>query len=134
VHQLVETQVKVRPNDVAVTAWDGDFTYDELYNYSLRLAHHLVALGAGPDRAVCLCMDKSKWAIVSLLAILQSGSAITPLGTRHPLDRIDTIVAQAKSSLILVDSSQRERLVGIASMSDVNLVTVDVHILDGLPL
>ncbi|KAF2157224.1 acetyl-CoA synthetase-like protein [Myriangium duriaei CBS 260.36] len=119
VHSLVNGLVKEssvdRPHATAIAAWDGDMTYHELDVRSTALAKYLNSLGAGPEQMVAVCMSKSKWAVVSMLAILKSGAAVVPLGTNHPISRIRLIVRDTACSIILTDAAQAERLTSVAS-------------------
>ena len=59
IHEVIQDQVLKRPTAQAVCAWDGNFTYGELDQFSSRLASRLVELGVGPEVRVPLCFDKS---------------------------------------------------------------------------
>lgn len=41
-HDLILEQCRMRPNEMAVYSWDGNLTYKELDDLSLRLARYLV--------------------------------------------------------------------------------------------
>ncbi|KAL6231349.1 hypothetical protein BDW75DRAFT_243990 [Aspergillus navahoensis] len=129
IHDLVQDQVRSRPTAVAVDAWDGRLTYAELASQSMRLAQHLTTShGVGPEQSIGLCMDKSKWAVVAMLAILYAGGAVLPLSGSQPLPRLQGIVEDAQARVILVDASQAARLTGI----DRPLVIVDSTIVENL--
>ncbi|KAL4865749.1 hypothetical protein BDV12DRAFT_174019 [Aspergillus spectabilis] len=130
IHELVDKQVLAQPQAPAVCAWDGDLSYGELANYASRLAHQLVGLGVGPEKKVGLCMDKSRWAVVAMLATLQAGGAIVPLGISHPISRIETIVQDSAAKVILVDEQQQRRLAGLRT--DISRVTVSLELLEQL--
>ena len=66
---LIELQSKRYPCNDAVCAWDGSFTYEELDRRATVLAKRLVALGVSVGSYVPLMFEKSKWHIVSLLAV-----------------------------------------------------------------
>lgn len=66
---LIELQSKRHPNDEAVCAWDGSFTYEELDRRATVLAKGLVVLGVSIGSYVPLMFEKSKWHMVSLLAV-----------------------------------------------------------------
>lgn len=110
VHQLIQSMVNRQPNAPAVRAWDGALSYATLWGASCRLAHSLVDLGVGPEVTVGVCMDKSLWAMVSMLAVLQAGGVVVALGTQHPLVRLKAILTDAVIKVTLVDNKQAERL------------------------
>jgi non-ribosomal peptide synthetase component F len=70
VHELVVHLALETPNAPAVCSWDGDLTYQQLIDNATKLAHYLVDAGAGPNVAVPVVLDKSRWAPVALLAVL----------------------------------------------------------------
>lgn len=110
IHELVQTMVERQPHAQAVSSWDGQMSYAALSRTACRLAHHLFSLGVGPEVTVGVCMDKSLWAMVSMLAILQSGGVVVALGTQHPMSRIETIIADANIKIVLADKRQARRL------------------------
>ncbi len=128
IHELVQTMVDRQPHAQAVSSWDGELSYAALSKTACRLAHHLVSLGVGPEVTVGVCMDKSLWAMVSMLAILQSGGVVVALGTQHPLSRIETIVADAGISVTLIDKAQAKRLQGVP-----HPIVVDQSFVEQLP-
>ncbi|KAF3389814.1 Nonribosomal peptide synthetase dtxS1 [Talaromyces pinophilus] len=127
-HDRVREQARARAEATAVCAWDGELTYGQLDAQAEQVAHHLVTLGVGPEVMVALCMDKSKWAVVAMLAILKAGGAVVPLGTQHPITRIEGVIRDTAATIILVDAGQAERLAGQAP----HLVTVDAMLIDRL--
>ncbi|KAH6649115.1 hypothetical protein BKA67DRAFT_662034 [Truncatella angustata] len=113
IHDLVQKMVDEQPHAQAISAWDGDLTYAELNETASRLSHHLVNIGVGPEVTVGVCMDKSLWAMVSMLAILQAGGVVVALGPQHPLTRIEAIITDADIRVTLVDKAQAQRLQGV---------------------
>ena len=114
IHHLVHKTTERQLHAPAIHAWDGDFTYDELHRAASGLAHHLVDLGVGPEQTVALCMDKSRWAVVAMLAILQAGGTVLPVGVQHPMARVEATLLNAGTTILLVDMKQAERLDNIA--------------------
>jgi amino acid adenylation domain-containing protein/non-ribosomal peptide synthase protein (TIGR01720 family) len=90
-----------QPNAMTVSAFDGEFTYAELKDLACRLAQELVKLGAGPGQLVPACLDKSKWAIVAIMAILISGAGYVPLSTMDAVPQHQHIITDCKASIIV---------------------------------
>lgn len=72
VHDLIKQQVSLSLQAEAICSWDGSMTYTVLDEISSRLAHRLMELGVGPEIIVPFCFEKSKWAVVSVLAIMKA--------------------------------------------------------------
>lgn len=100
-HDLIQSRVLEQPNQPAVCAWDGDLSYRELDALASRLACGLAARGVGPEILVPLCFEKSKWIIVSMLAVLKAGGAFVSLDPSQPQSRLCDIVKQTRAGLIL---------------------------------
>ncbi|KAJ5618098.1 hypothetical protein N7537_003212 [Penicillium hordei] len=130
VHHLVADQINQRPDTTAICAWDGNLTYKELANYANQLAWYLEGLQVGAENMVGVCMDKSKWAGVAMLAILQAGGVVVPLGVAHPKARLTGILEDTRTKIVLVDAKQRGRL---STLPDVQLVVVDESLLQRFP-
>ncbi|KAI9900502.1 hypothetical protein N3K66_004764 [Trichothecium roseum] len=128
-HHLVRSVVCSQPASPAICAWDGDFTYQELQSHARTLGHYLSSLGVGPEVRVGLCMDKSKWTVVSMLAILESGGVVVLLGTQYPVDRLQAIIQDCGARVILTNAAHTERLSG----SGPSIVGVDETLLASIP-
>ncbi|OAL51558.1 acetyl-CoA synthetase-like protein [Pyrenochaeta sp. DS3sAY3a] len=102
-------QVDSQPNAIAVTAFDGEFTYAELRERASQLAQELIKLGAGPETLVPICLDKSRWAIVGIMGILIAGAAYVPLSPEYPEARLRQIIQSCKATIVLCSSSYEER-------------------------
>ncbi|KAF1998930.1 amino acid adenylation [Amniculicola lignicola CBS 123094] len=106
VHELVHKQAKLRPHSLAVDAHDGTWTYAELDEASNRVAHCLVQIGIRPEDVVPLCFEKSKYAIVGILAVLKAGAAFVFLDPSHPVDRRQYITSEVEAKVIVCSPSQ----------------------------
>ena len=88
VHDLVATRAAASPDAMAVVAGDQQISYGQLDQRANRLAHHLRAMGAGPDVVVGLCLKRSAELVVGALAILKAGAAYLPLDPASPPERL----------------------------------------------
>lgn len=113
-HDIISQQAARRPEAVAVDGWDATFTYAELERLSEQLANHLSSLGVGPEVLVPICLDKSSWAVVAILATLKAGGASVALNPAHPTDRLQTILRETAAKIVLVGPQYRDMFKGKA--------------------
>src|SRR5712671_5701431 len=73
--ELFAAQAAQTPEAVAVMCGGESFTYGELNDRANRLAHHLRALGVGPETLVGLCVGRSLDLVVGLIGIIKAGGA-----------------------------------------------------------
>nr|AEV21228.1 lysergyl peptide synthetase subunit 2 LPS2 [Periglandula ipomoeae] len=103
------------PSALAVCAWDGNFSYEELNGLSIGLMHYLGDLGIGPEVFVPILFEKSRWAIIAMLGVMNAGGAFVLLDPAHPQERLRSICDKISARLIVSSSQQAElaaRLVG----------------------
>ncbi|MHA6757718.1 non-ribosomal peptide synthase/polyketide synthase [Streptacidiphilus sp. PAMC 29251] len=93
--EMFAEQVAQRPDAVALVFADTRLSYAELDERANRLAHALIARGAGPERVVALALPRSIELIVAEVAVLKSGAAYLPVDADYPADRIAYMLADA---------------------------------------
>ncbi|MFD9194747.1 amino acid adenylation domain-containing protein [Streptomyces phaeochromogenes] len=96
-------QVRQRPGQCAVVADDAELDYATLDRRANRLAHALIARGAGPDRVVGLHAGRTAELVIGVLGILKSGAAYLPLDPGQPPERLTAMVSDAAPVLVLTD-------------------------------
>src|SRR5262249_24775166 len=97
-----------------------ELNYAELNTRANRLAHYLVAQGAGPETLVGICMERSLEMVVGILGILKSGAAYVPLDPDYPAERIAYMLTDA-GARILVTSTKVENIAPEASVERIYL-------------
>ena len=103
-------QLARTPEAVALT-FDGlSLTYRELDEAANRLAHLLVAFGAGPGQYVALLFSRSAEAIVAILAVLKTGAAYLAIDPAHPDARIEFMLADTVPIAAVTTAGLRPRL------------------------
>ncbi|KAL8819210.1 MAG: hypothetical protein Q9223_002309 [Gallowayella weberi] len=118
VHEIIKEQSCKRPNATpAICSWDGDLTYTKLISLSTRLSNQLSALGVGPESYVPICFEKSLWAVVAMLGVLQAGGAFVPLEPTHPDDRLNFIISDVNAHLILSSAKHSKRFAGYSGVT-----------------
>ena len=110
IHALFERQAEETPNAVAVRTEQESVTYRELNERANRLAHHLLALGVGPEVLVGVLLERSVEMIVALLGVLKAGGAYVPLDPQYPAQRMSFIVEDTRAPVLLTSEALRGRL------------------------
>ncbi|WP_176732390.1 MULTISPECIES: non-ribosomal peptide synthetase, partial [unclassified Streptomyces] len=103
-------QVERHPDTVALVFEDERYTYAELDERANRLAHALIARGAGPEHVVALALPRSAELIVAEVAVLKSGAAYLPVDLDYPADRIAYMLADAEPVCLLTTADSLEAL------------------------
>ncbi|MBB4677123.1 non-ribosomal peptide synthase/polyketide synthase [Crossiella cryophila] len=101
--ETFQTRAAQFPDRTALVFGDTSFTFAELNARANRLAHHLIGLGAAPERLVALRMRRSAEFVIALLAVLKTGAAYLPVDPDQPADRIDFLLGDANPVLVLTD-------------------------------
>ena len=105
-------QVARTPQAVALTFGDRSWTYQELDAAANRLAHWLVAHGAGPGECVGLLAERSAQAIIAILAVLKTGAAYVPIDPGLPAARIEFMLTDAAPIAVITTTGLAGRLDG----------------------
>lgn len=101
VHELIQAQVKVRPDAIAVFEGDERVTYRELDQRANELALRLQASGIREDLPVGLCMRRSADFVIGALGILKAGAAYVPLDPSYPKNRLAMLLQDSGVSLVV---------------------------------
>ena len=107
---LIEAQVGQRGDAIALVCEDTTLSYAALNARANRLAHLLIAQGAGPEQIVALALPRSAELIIGLLAIVKSGAAYLPLDPDYPADRLAFMIADAKPTCLITSDAIARRL------------------------
>ncbi|KAG6153319.1 NRPS protein [Claviceps purpurea] len=133
VHELIATTTRQQPEAQAVCAWDGNWTYAELDKLSSHLAYSLVDSGVGPGVVVPLCIEKSRWMPVAMMAVMKAGGASLALDYAQPEDRLRSIVDQVSPIVMLTSIANQELARRLSPHSSVVVVVVSEHCLGSRP-
>jgi non-ribosomal peptide synthetase component F len=112
---LFAAQVAASPDAPALifeqgTGEHASMPFAELDARSNQLARHLISLGCGPDHIVAVLLDRSPQLIVAMLAVLKAGAAYLPLDPELPTSRLQFMLADSQTRLLLSDGSHLDRL------------------------
>ncbi|MEN1935220.1 amino acid adenylation domain-containing protein [Paenibacillus sp. 102] len=107
VHELFEEQVSKTPENIALVFQETKLTYRELNEKANQLANLLREKGITRNEFVAIMVDRSIEMIVGVLAIIKAGAAYVPIDYSYPIDRIEHMLEDSKSKILLTQSGLR---------------------------
>jgi len=110
IHHLFEAQAARTPEAVAMIYGTKRITYRELDEASNRFANYLVEEGVGPETMVGVCLERTPWIVIGLMAILKAGGAYVPFDPSYPRQRLAFMLEDARISLVLTENALAEVL------------------------
>ncbi|NOQ24319.1 MAG: amino acid adenylation domain-containing protein, partial [Bacteroidales bacterium] len=110
IHQLFEEQVAKTPDNIAVSNDGNSLTYSGLNKKANHIAQHLLKIGINRDDIVTIFLDRSIETVYSMLGVLKSGGAYLPLDPDYPDDRIDFILNDSRSKIVISTKDFSERI------------------------
>ena len=88
--------------DGIVLECDGvSWSNRQLADYARSLAQRLVSMGLQPGGLVAICVDRSPEMLGAVLAVMLAGGAYVPLDPRHPQERLQMVLDDAGTSILL---------------------------------
>lgn len=122
---LFAEQVRRVPEKVAVSFGNESWTYQELDSRSEELADVLREVGVAPEVPVPFYLERGFEMVTSVLAILKAGGYYVPLDSSYPESRLQLILAEAESPVLLTCPSLRDNLSRLPEASSRQLLEVD---------
>ncbi|RFM33506.1 non-ribosomal peptide synthase/polyketide synthase [Chitinophaga silvisoli] len=99
---LFEEQVAMFPANIAVVYEDRQLSYAALNEVANQLAHYLKQnYEVHPDTLIGICLERSEWMVISILAILKAGAAYVPVDPDYPAERIDYILEDSQCKVMI---------------------------------
>ena len=128
---LLAEQVNATPDALALVFGATQLTYAELDTRANKLAHWLQSQGVGPDVPVAVSAERSVELVVALLGVIKAGGAYLPLDPDHPRERLQGMLADSASPLLLTQAHLLDTWAG--GDADVPVHALESLALDSLP-
>lgn len=110
IYQLFEAQVEQNPNNIALIFKDQQLSYRELNEKANQLGRLLRAKGVKADSIVGIMTERSLETVIGIMAVLKAGGAYLPVDPEYPEDRIEYMLTDSGTSILLT----QKRLAGRA--------------------
>ena len=122
---LFEQQVEHSPSALAITFEGDSISYGELNRRANQLAHHLLALGVGPEDLVGICLERGTGMVMALIAVMKAGGAYLPIDPDYPTARIDGMLADAQPVCLITEEWLAENRIAIEGCAETNPADAD---------
>jgi amino acid adenylation domain-containing protein len=109
---LIEKQVSLSPDRIAIICRSASITYVELNERSNRLAHFLRRKGIKEQTLIPVCLNRNIDLVVAILAILKAGCAYVPVDPEYPADRISFLFEDSNAAFVLGSTGTKEKIQG----------------------
>ena len=119
---LFGQQVIKTPLRRALSFGNEALTYRQLDEKSNQLAHYLKSRGVKREELVPVCIERSVDLIVAILGVLKAGGAYVPLDPEYPTGRIQFILQDTASNLVLCN---RNCMNNLGSLENQLVVVMD---------
>jgi amino acid adenylation domain-containing protein len=130
-HEWFDEQAARTPEAAALWHAGRICTYAELWRRSNQLGHFLRRAGVGPETIVGVCAERSLEMVVGLLGVLKAGGAYLPLDPDYPPARLEFMVEDARTPLLLTQEALLARLPELGA--DVLCLDRDWERIEGCP-
>ncbi len=107
---LFREQVNRTPDNIALTFKGQQMSYRELDEKSSRLGALLIGEGIGANDVVGLFVERSMETVIGMLGILKAGGAYVPIDVTYPQERIDYILQDSATELVLTKRKWKIKL------------------------
>ncbi|KAK6820446.1 hypothetical protein RU639_007581 [Aspergillus parasiticus] len=121
VPELIHEMALKQPQAAAICSWGGNLTYDQLNRLSHALMTRFMKHGVAPGVFVPLCLEKSMWMGLAMIAVMKAGGAFVLLDPSYPLSRLRQMCEAVKSSLVVSTNETRS----LASQLGLGILVID---------
>jgi amino acid adenylation domain-containing protein len=119
---------KQNPDAIAVIGQHQQWTYSELEQRSRQIAAGLQLKDICESDRVALLANRCEDLVAGILAVLRSGAAFTVLDSGYPLERLKSIVEEARPSIVLHTLSMLDPFVELQRVAHDNGCQDFIHI------
>ncbi|HNY11470.1 MAG TPA: amino acid adenylation domain-containing protein, partial [Candidatus Wallbacteria bacterium] len=107
---IFDEQAEKTPDKKAVVYLDKSITYGQLRKKGEMLAEKLRSLGISRDDIAGIFVDRSLEMFIGAVGVLKSGAAFMPIDTKYPLDRIEFMLEDSKSKVLITQKHLLDKI------------------------
>ncbi|ATL28468.1 non-ribosomal peptide synthetase [Streptomyces formicae] len=126
VHELIEEQVRLRPDEVAAVHNGTSWTYRQLDQRANRVAHALIGAGLRAEDVVAVVTERDLEWLSAVLAVFKAGGVYLPVEPQFPADRVADMLERSECRHVLTRRGVSRGLdEAAARMPDVHVDDLD---------
>lgn len=107
---LFRAQAKKTPDRDCVVYKECTYSYEQMDNYTDRLAKAIRAKGIGKDEAVGILIPRCEYMVLASLGVLKAGAAYEPLDPTYPKERLSFMLEDASVKLLILDEQYLDKV------------------------
>ena len=120
-----EKIVKKYPNNIAVSSNSESLTYAELNNKANILAQKIIELNIKTD-IIAFALKRNVSIYVAILGILKSGHTYMPIDPDYPIDRVNFMLENSKTKILISTESFLESIDFAESFIDIEKIDFNI--------
>ncbi|MBU2706736.1 amino acid adenylation domain-containing protein [Zooshikella marina] len=105
VHQWLEHNAGVFPNNPAMYFLENTITYKEFNEQANQLAHYLIRQGVKPNELVGIYLERSPALFISIMAVMKIGAGYLPLSQELPEERLKYIIKDGHCQCVISEKN-----------------------------
>eukprot|EP01059_Diplonema_ambulator_P000172 TRINITY_DN10154_c0_g1_i1.p1 TRINITY_DN10154_c0_g1~~TRINITY_DN10154_c0_g1_i1.p1 ORF type:complete len:1685 (+),score=419.26 TRINITY_DN10154_c0_g1_i1:2828-7882(+) len=110
IHDMFEEQALKHPQRICLIYDNVPQSYRCVYQKTMAISRRLKALGVGVEDSVSLLMERSDLVTIAIYGILFSGAAYVPLDITAPNDRLQHIIDDCGSKILVTTESLNDKV------------------------
>ncbi len=108
--RLFEQSVRDNPDKTALEDQGERLSYRQLNNLANQLAERLQQCGIGYGDDVLLFLERGYRQVLGMLGVMKLGAVYIPVDTQYPQDRVDYIIEDSKSKIVITSRELAGRI------------------------
>ena len=108
--EYIRQIAEAHPNNTSVSSATQSIDYQTLEERANEIAQVLIKAGVKKNQTIGLYTNRSLELVIGILAILKSGAAYLPLDPNYPKDRIDYMLKDSDTNIILCQQAIAQNL------------------------
>jgi non-ribosomal peptide synthetase component F len=130
---LFEEQAEKTPDNIAIIYGNHSLSYKQVNESANQLANYMKdTYVIKPDDLIILCLNRSEWMLIAILAVWKAGAAYVPVDSNYPEDRLAYILEDTKTRIALTNENFKNKLINLSSKipaekakSKISIVAID---------